>query len=184
MIGRNSRSERLAEPLLGTRLYRQEIAAEILVDVEGALFPRQLIDKNRVRQHAELKRVVVGVDPSGTATGDRTGIVIAGLGVDGHDYVLADWSLRGSSDEWARRVVQAYHSFKADEVVVETNFGADLAISVLRQADSNGGTSEKPAAVSSNGWPPPGRAFVSRESLGATALTDGFVISTLCTRIR
>lgn len=123
------------EPLVGTRLYRQEVAAEILVDVEGSLFPRQLIDKNRVKEHPELRRIVVGVDPSGTATGDRTGIVICGKGEDGHGYVLADWSLRASPDEWARRVVQAYRSFGVDDVVVETNFGADLALSVLRQAD-------------------------------------------------
>jgi phage terminase large subunit-like protein len=75
------------------------------------------------------------VDPSGTSTGDRTGIVVCGLGVDGHGYVLADWSLRASPDEWARRVAQAYHAFQADEVVCETNYGADLAISVLKQAD-------------------------------------------------
>lgn len=123
------------EPLVGTRLYRQEVAAEILTDVEGSLFPRPLIDKNRVKSHPELVRIVIGVDPSGTATGDRTGIVIAGKGEDGHAYVIGDWSLRGSPDEWARRVVQAYRAFQADTVVVETNFGADLALEVLRQAD-------------------------------------------------
>lgn len=123
------------EPLVGTRLYRQEVAAEILVDVEGSLFPRPLIDRFRVNEHPELRRIVVGVDPSGTSTGDRTGIVVCGLGVDGHGYVLADWSLRASPDEWARRVAQAYHAFQADEAVCETNYGADLAISVLKQAD-------------------------------------------------
>lgn len=37
------------EPLVGTRLYRQEVAAEILVDVEGTLFHRPLIDQHRVK---------------------------------------------------------------------------------------------------------------------------------------
>lgn len=125
------------EPLRGTRLYRQEVSAEILTDVEGSLFPRQLLDRNRVQTAPELKHVVVGVDPSGTASGDRTGIVIAGKGEDGHAYVVGDWSLRGSPDQWARRVAQAYHSFKADQIAVETNFGADMALTILRNTDAN-----------------------------------------------
>src|SRR5690606_7314492 len=44
-------------------------------------------------QMPQLQRIVVAVDPSGTrgdGGGDDIGIVVAGLGIDGHGYVLED----------------------------------------------------------------------------------------------
>ena len=52
------------------------------------------INENRVAQPPKrFKRVAVGVDPSGGAA--EIGIVAAGLGYDGHVYVLRDVSGRG-----------------------------------------------------------------------------------------
>jgi len=92
-----------------------------------------------VKAAPELRRVVVGVDPSGTKgasdTGDTVGIVVAGLGVDGTGYVLADRSCKLSPDGWGRRAVEAYREFKGDRIVAEKNFGGAMVEHVIRTVD-------------------------------------------------
>lgn len=108
----------------GTRLGRQELDAELLEDVEGALWkPGSII---HVTVLPELVRVIEGVDPSGAAKGAECGIVFAGLGVDGYIYVSADYSLRGSPGEWSRAVVHSYQDEEADRIAVERNYGGDM----------------------------------------------------------
>ncbi len=103
-------------------------------DVEGALWGHDQLDLLRVQALEEnvaptapcdLIRVVVGVDPAGGGR-DETGIVVAGRGVDGHAYVLADRSGRMHPEEYARRAMAAYHEFRADHIVVESNFGGPM----------------------------------------------------------
>ncbi len=122
----------------GTRLGRQELYGEIIDDVEGALWTRDVIEANRVSETPPLVRVVVGVDPAVTSgeNSDMTGIVVAGVTADGHYYILEDISMRGSPDEWARRVVDAYHRHQADRIIGETNNGGDMIEILLRQVDS------------------------------------------------
>lgn len=119
----------------GTRLGRQELNAELLTDVPGALWKRDDIDKNRVLKAPEgMTRVVVGVDPTASATGDEAGIITAGrLGQD--YYTLADDSTHGSPDTWARAAVTAYHRHKADCIVAEKNNGGDMVMAVIKQVD-------------------------------------------------
>ena len=114
---------------------RQEIMAEDIEEAEGALWTRAQI---RYRPApSELARVVVGVDPSGTTTGDSVGIVVAGVTSEGIVYVLEDASVRGMRpDQWARAVVSAYHRHSADRVVAEVNYGGDMVEHTLRTADS------------------------------------------------
>lgn len=123
----------------GTRLGRQELNAEILDDVPGALWTREMIDKAQVRSVPELHRIVVAVDPSGTSgeddDGDWIGIVAAGKSVDGNAYVLADRSCKLSPDGWGRRAVQTYHEFNADRIIAERNFGGAMVASVIRAVD-------------------------------------------------
>lgn len=123
----------------GTRLGRQELNAEILDDLPGALWTRDAIDEHRVRQVPDLQRIVVAVDPSGTKgesdDGDEIGIVVAGKGVDGRAYVLADRSCKLSPDGWGRRAVAAYEEFKADRIVAERNFGGAMVEHVIRTID-------------------------------------------------
>lgn len=129
--------EQIVAQYEGTRLGRQELYAEVLDDIEGALWTRTLIDKHRVKVAPELKRIVVAVDPAITATedSDETGVVAAGLGTDGHGYVLDDLSLRASPDGWARRAVDAYHAHKADRIVAEVNQGGDMVEHTIRTVD-------------------------------------------------
>jgi len=118
----------------GTRLGRQEIKAELLEDVPGALWYRSNI---LYKPAPELIRVVVAIDPATTSSeqADETGIIVAGKGIDGKGYVLADRSARVSPDSWARRAVQAFDDFKADRVIGEVNNGGEmvgLTISTVR----------------------------------------------------
>lgn len=120
----------------GTRLGRQELNAELLDDVEGALWTLALIEAHRVTKHPPLTRVVVGVDPKASVLADsETGIVVAGLGVDGHAYVLDDASLNDTPERWASQVVSAYHRHKADRIVPEVNQGGDMVAATLRAID-------------------------------------------------
>jgi phage terminase large subunit-like protein len=124
----------------GTRLGRQELEAEILDDIPGALWTRAMIDEAlKPVEIPQMRRVVVAVDPSGTRGGedggDSIGIVVAGKGVDGRAYVLADRTCDLSPAGWGRRAVEAYHEFKADRIVAERNFGGAMVEHVIRTAD-------------------------------------------------
>ena len=129
-------SETLAQ-YEGTRYGRQEIWAEILEDVPGALWKLSQIDACRVAEPPEMVRVVVAIDPAVTSseTSDETGIVVAGVGKDGHGYVLADASGKYSPDGWAREAVALYHRWKADRIVAEVNNGGDMVEATLRTVD-------------------------------------------------
>jgi len=122
-----------------TRLGRQELEAEMLDDLPGALWTREMFDAHRLKEAPEMRRVVVAVDPSGTGgaddNGDDIGIVVAGLGIDGRGYVLADRTCKLSPDGWGRRAVAAYHEFEADRIVAERNFGGAMVEHVIRTVD-------------------------------------------------
>lgn len=123
----------------GTRIGRQELMGELLEDVEGALWTLTLIDEERVDAAPDMRRVVVAVDPSGGSgpDSDEQGIVVAGVGVDGGLYVLADRSCKLSPHGWASRVVGAYREFGADRIVAERNYGGEMVESTIRQVDAN-----------------------------------------------
>lgn len=127
----------------GTRLGRQELDAELLDDLPGALWTRENLDNNRVvlSDLPEMRRIVVAVDPSGTSgeedDGDSIGIVVAGLGMDERGYVLADRTCKLSPDGWGREAVAAYYHFLADKLVAERNFGGAMVEHVIRTIDKN-----------------------------------------------
>jgi phage terminase large subunit-like protein len=111
----------------GTTIGRQELHAEILDDVEGALWTRDLLDLHRVTDYPELTRIVVAIDPASTsgARSAETGIVAAG--VRNRDaFVLDDCSMRGSPIDWARAAIALFHRSKADRIVAEANQGGDM----------------------------------------------------------
>ena len=118
----------------GTRLGRQELDAEVLDDVPGALWTRRMFDERRPAP--DMSRVVVAVDPAASSNedSDETGIVVAGKGVDGRGYVLADRSCRLSPDGWARRALDAWDTHSADLIVAEDNNGGEMVEAVLRKA--------------------------------------------------
>jgi phage terminase large subunit-like protein len=126
----------------GTRLGRQELNAELLLDIPGALWNREMLEKAYFSGRLpDMRRVVVAVDPSGTRgeedTGDSVGIVVAGLGLDERGYILADRTCKLSPGAWGREAVKAYREFKADRIVAERNFGGAMVEHVLRTIDRN-----------------------------------------------
>jgi len=145
----------------GTRLGRQELDGELIEDVEGALWTRAMIEGCRVGRDAVrvehsrytgdsangslacarderdmgLLRIVIGVDPPASKSGDACGIIVAGLGGDGKAYVLADASVEKASPEtWARKVAEAADRFEADRIIAEANQGGAMVKSVLQAA--------------------------------------------------
>ena len=126
----------MARRLGGTRLGRQELEGEMVDEVEGALWPRELIEACRAVPPARaLRRVVIGVDPPAGVGGDACGIVAVGLDNEGVAHVLADHSVAGLSPEgWARKVAAAVEVHGAARVVAEANNGGEMVATVLRGA--------------------------------------------------
>lgn len=125
----------------GTRLGKQELEAEILLEVPDALWDTDMLDECRIGlgEVPDLTRIVVAVDPavSNSEDSDETGIVVVGKDSDENGYVLADYSLKSKTNVWAKKVSKAYHNEKADIVVGEVNNGGDLVESVLKTVDRN-----------------------------------------------
>lgn len=158
--------ELLTATYAGTRIGRQELEGEMLIDVEGALWTRELIEKSRAQPllmpanetsqgagaSASLlrqafggpgaldafERLVVGVDPPAGvgAASDACGIVVVGE-VAGVFHVLADASVQGLSPEgWASRVAVTAARWNTRRIIAEANNGGAMVGSVLLAADS------------------------------------------------
>jgi phage terminase large subunit-like protein len=125
-----------------TRIGRQELDGELIEEIEGSLWPRELMEKARAsldfaRDERALDRIVVGVDPpAGVGAGcDACGIVVCGRRGDDL-YVLADETVEGLTPEgWANRVSAAAARWGASIVVAEANNGGAMVASVLKAAD-------------------------------------------------
>jgi phage terminase large subunit-like protein len=133
--------DRIEKRYAGTRLGRQELDAEILGDLPGALWSMASLDAYRLREApdaGQIGRIVVAVDPAVTATenSDEHGIIVAGL-ADKRGLVLEDASISGSPNEWARRAVSLYRSWNADAIVIEVNQGGDMVAHTIRTIDPN-----------------------------------------------
>ena len=124
----------------GTRLGRQELYAEILDEASGALWNRELLQScemdipDPVDFANTLARVVVAIDPAVTANAesDMTGIVVAGIDINGMCYVLEDATERYSPEQWASKANELYHKYSADRVVAERNQGGDMVRHTLQ----------------------------------------------------
>lgn len=137
----------LEEEYGSTDLGRQELYAEILDEDSNALWSRTWLNDSRVRAldvPSKLDRVSVGVDPSGGA--GEQGIVVVGKAMLeeftsagrklnlAHGYVLGDRTVHLRPEGWGRRAVEAAVEFQADDIVVEVNYGGEMAVSTIRAA--------------------------------------------------
>lgn len=119
----------------GTRLGRQELEAEILDDIQGALWSNETIEENRLGSLPnELIRIVVSIDPaaSNNEDSDETGIIVGGADAEGHAYVLEDASGRYKPNEWGEKAIELYHKWKADRIIGEANNGGDMVENTIR----------------------------------------------------
>jgi phage terminase large subunit-like protein len=142
----------------GTRLGRQELLGELLLDIPGALWTMENITPHRVpKLPNKLKRVVVAVDPSGaydkpknggTSSRDREnaasqekndeiGIVVAAEDYNDEYYVLDDASLLGGPDIWTQAAVDAYYDYGATSIIAETNYGGGMVINAIKRQDKD-----------------------------------------------
>ena len=123
----------------GTRLGRQELYAEILDEASGALWNRGLLAKCEVEKDEvpTLNRIVVAIDPAVTANAesDMTGIIVAGVDVNGTAYVLEDHTGRYTPQQWASKAIQLYRDHMADRIVAERNQGGDMVRHTLHTED-------------------------------------------------
>lgn len=151
--------EALFDEYGGQQLGRQELDAELLEEDKNALWTRSVLDDHRVDVAPDLARIVIGVDPSGGA--GEQGIVVVGKGrvdrnldgqtiptetitgfaaarqaaeFDWHGFVLDDRTCCLPPSGWGRRAVRAALDWQADEIVVERNFGGDMAASTIQDA--------------------------------------------------
>ena len=131
--------EKITRKYAGTRLGRQELNAEILGDLPGALWRQSTLDAYRVPEAPQMGRVIVSIDPAVTNTedSDEHGICVAGIGPDQTGYVLEDASLHGSPQDWATEAIRKSKEYNADGVVVEVNQGGDMVSHVLRTIAPN-----------------------------------------------
>ena len=113
------------------------LEGKYLADVEGALWTDEMIVRARLREPGDLRKIVIAVDPSvsNTSGSDECGIVPCAIDFDGLGVVLDDLSGKMSTGKWARRVVAAYHTFEANEVVAEVNQGGDLVEDAIHNID-------------------------------------------------
>ncbi len=131
----------LKEKYEGTTIGRQELYAEIVDDIDGALWSNKLIDRSRLLKDTEkdLSQIIVAIDPAVTANAnsDETGIIVVGKDFNNNFYVLEDLSGRYSADKWGRIAINAFYEWEADRIVAETNNGGDLVERLLRNIDTN-----------------------------------------------
>ena len=123
----------------GTRLGRQELDAEILEDITGALWQSSMFEAEgfRLNEPATYKRIVVGVDPSvsDNDNSDEMGIIVVGLTPDERMHVLGDYTTKGSVNTRAAAVVSAFHDHGADKCVLEVNNGGDWIPNAIENVD-------------------------------------------------
>ena len=128
--------EAMESEFAGSLLARQELDGELIDNVEGALWSRELIEAARISKGKDYVRTVVAVDPPASAKGDACGIIVAALDKDGAGHVLADCSVeRASPERWAKAVSNAAQVWAADRVIAEANQGGAMVESVLKAAD-------------------------------------------------
>jgi phage terminase large subunit-like protein len=117
----------------GTHLGRQELDGELLADVEGALWRPEMVEHALwipTEDYPDLPRfrkIICAVDPSGSATGDATGIVVVGYTFDKRIFVLGCYSTKGLAAFRYNAVCLAAHKHGASEILYEANFSGDNA---------------------------------------------------------
>ena len=118
-----------------TRLGRQELFGELLLDTPGSLWTYDQIDALRVNELPPMEKIVVAIDPAATSgeNADETGIIVVGRGEDKRGYVLADYSCRLSPAQWAAKAIEAYDLWEANYIVGERNQGGEMIETIIHQ---------------------------------------------------
>lgn len=138
--------ESILSTYAGTTLERQEIFGELLTESSDALMTRAAIEGCRVGVPGfpdcpELKRCVVALDPSVSATqgtSNSCGIAVVGEAVDGQIVVLGTHSRVAKPEVWAAMAIELWAHYRATAIVAEANQGGLLVQTVLNAAIPEG----------------------------------------------
>lgn len=173
----------------GTRLGRQELYAEWLADVEGALWTEGMLDATRLagfdladpwralnawradRGEPPLLdrrpwRVIVAVDPPGETA--ECGIIVAAAPIGARPgldaaVILDDASTSGRPEEWGSRVAATARRWNAERIVVESNQGGDMVRATIHAVDPGLRVEKIRAAVSKQKRAEPVSALYERQ---------------------
>ena len=100
-----------------------------------------MIEAARIRRDEipDMRRIVVAIDPAVTsnADSDETGLIVAGVGVDGKGYALEDRSGRYSPQNGRARPSPPIDKHRADRIVAEVNNGGEMVEHTVRVVDPN-----------------------------------------------
>ena len=124
-----------------THLGRQEAMGELLDEMAGSLWKREMIEKCRVPLDSPLPdmvKIVIGLDPPGSSKGEdaaEAGIVAVGKGTDGKGYVLDDMSRVASPAKWAQTAVDLLEDRRGDWIIGERNNGGEMVEHTIRTVD-------------------------------------------------
>ena len=108
--------------------------------LEGGVWKWPWITDHRISpmgfRGVDLTRTVVSVDHAGGSddTNDEVGLCAAGRDRNSELYMLADRSGRMGADTWGHETCRLAIEYQADAIVVEDNFGGDMAKQIIRQA--------------------------------------------------
>ncbi len=137
----------------GTRFGRQELDGELIEDRPDALWRREVIQEARASVAPRMGRIVVAIDPPASSGkgADVCGLVVAGLGADGHAYVLEDGTMEEVRPAgWGRAAIALYHRHDADCLIAEVNQGGEMVSAVLFGID--GSVLVKPVRAMRGKW--------------------------------
>ncbi|MFE4915816.1 terminase large subunit domain-containing protein [Streptomyces sp. NPDC056652] len=108
--------------------------------LEGGVWKWPWITDHRVTpmqfRGVDLSRIVIAVDHAGGSddVNDEVGLCAAGRTSAGEMYFLADNSGRMGADTWGHAACKLALELTADAIIVEDNFGGDMAKQIVRQA--------------------------------------------------
>ncbi len=164
----------------------EELLGRHFAQAAGALWSQTTIDRLRVAVAPALVLEHVGIDP-GFGVGeknDMTGLHRAGLGVDGHVYLLEDRTGHHEPEAWGRIAIDWMP--RGGRSTLETNQGGNLNVGPMRSAAKDRGLRVVTIGREDD-WPPAdeGVVFVrevhSRENKGTRA--DGPAAETEAGRV-
>lgn len=124
----------------GTRMGRQELDGELLTDVDNALWTLEMVEAARDDESLDVPPmigVITGVDPSGSADGDATGVVTIGWDSSLVIHVLDNSTTGGSPAERYTAVCMSAYIHGATEIWSEAAYGGDNAVFGIQEQWKN-----------------------------------------------
>lgn len=127
---------------------RRFFEGRYVAEVDGALWTLDVLERGRADNEGykpgdtRLRRIVIGVDPSGASSAedkrsDEIGIVVAGMNTAGVGIVLEDGSERLGPFGWGKKVSELAKKWGADRVIAEINYGGAMVEATMRTADKS-----------------------------------------------